>query len=287
MENKKVLVTGSSSFTGAYVLNQLKSHGYSYIEQADRTVDLRDYESVLDMVCRVKPRYIIHLAALSYVGHDNVNEIYDVNLLGTINLLRALEESQLKLCKVVLASSANIYGNVEGEISETQQPAPINHYGVSKFSMEMAASQWKNKLPLVICRPFNYTGVGQAEHFLVPKIVKHFQEKKEVIELGNINVYRDFSDVRDIAKWYVKLLEAEDVSLYVNFCSGKLTSIRDIINELNMLAGYQIDVKVNLEFVRENEIMKLCGNDELLQKILDKDDRRPIKDTLSWMYNNS
>jgi nucleoside-diphosphate-sugar epimerase len=286
MSNKTVLVTGSSSFTGAYVLSELKSQGFSFIDNVDKSVDLRNYDSVVNLVNKVKPDYVIHLAALSFVGNTNINEIYETNLLGTLNLLRALDESGLNLRKVVLASSANIYGNVEGTISESQKPEPVNHYGISKFSMEMAARQWKNKLPLLICRPFNYTGVGQAEHFLVPKIIKHFQEKKRFIELGNIDVYRDFSDVRDIAQWYVKALVSKDSNLNVNFCSGKLTSLRSIIHELNVLAGYTIDVRVNPDFVRDNEIIKLCGDDTLLKKLIDVSERKSIQDTLMWMYNS-
>lgn len=286
MSNKKVLVTGSSSFTGSYVLSELKSQGFTFVENADKSVDLRDYNSVLRLINKVEPDYVIHLAALSFVGNTNVNEIYQTNLLGTINLLRALEESELKLCKVVLASSANIYGNVEGVISESQKPEPVNHYGISKFSMEMAARQWEEKLPLIICRPFNYTGIGQASHFLVPKIIEHFKNNKATIELGNIDVSRDFSDVRDIARWYVKLLCTDEVNLTVNFCSGKLISLRSIIQELNEISGYIINVEVNPEFLRDNEIMELCGNNELLQNLINVGECKTIKDTLQWMYNS-
>jgi len=285
MSNKTVLVTGSSSFTGAYVLSELNSQGFSFVDNADKSVDLRNYVSVVNLVNKVKPDYVIHLAALSFVGNTNTNEIYETNLLGTINLLRSLDESGLKLRKVVLASSANIYGNVEGTISEGQKPEPVNHYGISKFSMEMAARQWEDKLPLVICRPFNYTGVGQAENFLVPKIIKHFQEKQKIIELGNIDIYRDFSDVRDIAQWYVKILDSKEVNFNVNFCSGKLTSLREIIQKLNKLANYTIDVRVNPDFVRDNEIMKLCGDNQLLQSIIDIGNRKSIQETLQWMYD--
>jgi nucleoside-diphosphate-sugar epimerase len=287
MLNKKVLVTGSSSFTGYYVLDELKSHGYTVIEQTGVAVDLRCLESVKNLVNSVKPNYVIHLAALSFVGHENINEIYETNLLGTINLLRALEEADIDLQKVVLASSANIYGNVTTEkINEQQTANPANHYGISKYAMEMAANQWKNKLPIIITRPFNYTGVGQAAHFLIPKIVSHFQQQKAVIELGNIDVYRDFSDVRDIAQWYVALLDSDKVDFTVNFCSGKLVSLAEIIDELNKIANYCIKVKVNPDFVRENEIKKLCGDNNFLKSLVGVKSSISIRDTLLWMYEN-
>ncbi len=287
MSNKKVLVTGSSSFTGHYVLEELKLHGFTIVVQTGEQVDLRCFDSVKNLVNTVKPDYVIHLAAMSFVGHDNINEIYETNLLGTINLLRALDEADIELQKVVLASSANIYGNIAVEnISEDQPANPANHYGISKFAMEMAAKQWVGKLPIVITRPFNYTGVGQAAHFLVPKIVSHFQQQKTVIELGNIDVYRDFSDVRDIAKWYVAILASDKIGLTVNFCSGKLVSLRYIIEELNNIAGYKIKVEVNPDFVRDNEIKRLCGENKLLKSFVDTKDAKSIKETLRWMYKN-
>lgn len=284
MCKKRVLVTGSASFTGKYVLEELEKQGFSFIDKVDKSIDLRDYNSVVRLVDTVKPDYVIHLAAQSFVGHTNINEVYETNLLGTINLLKALDESSLNISKVVLASSANIYGNIAGKIKENHPPEPVNHYGISKFAMEMAAKQWINKLPLVICRPFNYTGVGQANHFLIPKVVKHFQERRASIELGNIDVYRDFSDVRDIAKWYVKTLDLQEDNYIVNFCSGKLISLRDIIEKMNELSDYKIDVRVNPAFVRDNEIFKLCGDDQKLQKLINLDNRKSINETLLWMY---
>lgn len=282
----RVLVTGSSSFTGHYVQGELETRGYTVVEPPQKFIDLRDYKCVLDWVNMVKPDYVIHLAALSFVGHGDINQIYETNLLGSINLLRALGESKLDLCKVVLASSANIYGNVNQErISESQPANPANHYGISKYAMELAADQWKDRLPIVIVRPFNYTGVGQAGHFLVPKIVNHFQDKKIEIELGNIDVYRDFSDVRDVARWYVELLSSGSSVSCVNFCTGVLTSLRDIICMLNDIAGYEIEVKVNSAFVRENEIKKLCGDSALLLSLVTDKSARPIKETLAWMYS--
>ena len=281
----KVLVTGSSSFTGYYVLNELAAHGYTVLEPPKKDIDLRDYESVFDWVNTVRPNYVIHLAALSFVGHGDINEIYETNLLGSINLLRALVESKLNLRKVVLASSANIYGNVnEKRIRENQPATPANHYGISKHAMELAADQWKDRLPIVIVRPFNYTGVGQAGHFLVPKIVNHFRDRKIEIELGNIDVYRDFSDVRDVASWYIELLSSGSSVNCVNFCTGVLTSLRDIICMLNDIAGYEIRVKVNSAFVRENEIKELCGDNTLLLSLTSDKKVRSFKETLEWMY---
>lgn len=286
MTHKRVLMTGSSSFTGAYVKLELSRQGYTFYD-IDKSVDLRDYDKVVEMVTAVKPHYVIHLAALSFVGNTNINEIYETNLLGTTNLLRALDQADLSLKKVILASTANLYGRVSGTITEQTLPSPVNHYGISKYAMEMAAAQWRDTLPLIITRPFNYTGIGQAGHFLVPKIVEHFRQKQDKIELGNVDVSRDFSDVRDVARWYVELLGSEHTQLTVNLCSNTLISLRSIIEKLNDLAGYKINIEVNPEFVRDNEIMELCGDNSLLQSVINIGKCNSINDTLQWMYKAS
>ncbi|WP_137984288.1 GDP-mannose 4,6-dehydratase, partial [Pseudomonas viridiflava] len=88
---------------------------------------------------------------------------------------------------------------------------------------------WHARLPLVITRPFNYTGVGQAENFLLPKIVSHFTQRESTIELGNLDVWRDFSDVRAVTSAYRGLLEARPLGKTLNVCSGVTHSLREVI----------------------------------------------------------
>ena len=216
---KSILITGINSFTGNYLSGLLKRKGYkvygSVYKKQDESIknnyfyaNLFDLDSIKELVENVKPDKVIHLAAISFVSHENINELYNTNLLGTRNLLSSLEQSNKKPEQIILASSANIYGNVENEMIDEKYPfKPLNDYAISKASMELMANIWKEKLPITILRPFNYTGIGQSKKFLIPKIIHHFQMKKKFIELGNIEVFRDFSDVRDVAEIYSEILD--------------------------------------------------------------------------------
>ena len=195
---------------------------------------------------KAQPDYVVHLAAISFVAHGDIQEFYRVNLLGTINLLSALTEVEKPLRKILLASSANVYGNVDVDIiDESVCPQPANHYAISKLAMEHAARLWFDTLPIIITRPFNYTGIGQAEHFLLPKIVAHFKRGEKEIELGNLEVERDFSDVRSVVRIYRQLLESAINSEIFNVCSGHGISLAKILQIMVALAGYEINVHVN------------------------------------------
>lgn len=293
---KKVLLTGVDGFTGKYVEQELLNQGYHVIglvrnnpKEGQIECDLTKLEDVVDCLGVSKPNYIIHLAALSFVGHAEPKAFYDVNIFGTLNLLEAAKQIGLTLEKCIIASSANIYGNPSSvtRINESVVPSPVNHYAMSKLAMEHMVRLWFNCYPILITRPFNYTGPGQAENFLIPKIVTHFKKKLPYIELGNTDIARDFSDVRDIAVSYVKLLESKASSEIVNLCSGNIIPLREVILMMEDIAGYKIDVRVNPSFVRENEIKVLIGDNSKLLKLIGSTPCISLKKTLIDMYHAS
>ena len=292
----RVLVTGAAGFTGRYMVGELADAGYTVIgtvhsignaasESTLIPCDLCDRSSVFLLVKQIQPDHVVHLAAIPFVAHGNVQEIYQVNLFGTINLLSALADLGKPLWKVILASSANVYGNVDVDIiDETVCPQPANHYAISKLAMEHAARLWFDRLPLVITRPFNYTGVGQAEHFLLPKIVAHFKRREKEIELGNLDVERDFSDVRAIVRIYRQLLESPAVGEIVNICSGRSTSLAEVLRIMAAISGYEIDARVNPTFVRANEVKQLVGSNAKLYNLIGAQKSISFFETLHWMY---
>ena len=292
----RALLTGRNGFTGHYVAAELEAAGYEVVGLSDRqdggdtgsiTVNLLDREAVRAAVLAVQPEVVLHLAAISFVAHGDVEEIYRVNVVGTRNLLQALTELARRPQLVVLASSANIYGNAEVEpITEDTPPAPANDYAVSKLAMEYMARLWMDRLPVVITRPFNYTGVGQSEDFLIPKIVAHFRRGEKVIELGNTQVVRDFGDVRDVARAYASIVKTCPLGGTFNICSGVGHSLAEILDMMAEIAGYRIEVRVNQAFVRSNEVARLVGSNGRLRQMTGGVPAMPLKDTLAWMYGS-
>jgi nucleoside-diphosphate-sugar epimerase len=228
------------------------------------------------------------LAGISFVPHSDVRQIYDVNLFGTLNILDALSELKLTPGKVVIASSANVYGNPQVEmIDENVQPEPVNHYANSKLAMEFMARAYFDRLRILITRPFNYTGVGQGGQFLIPKIVAHFKERKKEIELGNLDIVRDFSDVRFVSDIYKRLMECDNASEIVNVCSGRGISLQEIIGKMREMTGHSIKTVKNLEFVRKNEVKTLVGSNRKLFSLLGDQKVYSIEETLRWMLEAS
>ncbi|UOV06583.1 GDP-mannose 4,6-dehydratase [Pseudoxanthomonas sp. F37] len=290
---KRVLVTGALGFTGRYLMDELSRSGYQVVGmgsgESDRAdyhrVDLTDAEAMRSLLADLQPRIVIHLAALAFVGHGDADDFYRVNVIGTRHLLDAAAGAGNRPDCVLLASSANVYGNAsEGSLSESTPPAPANDYAVSKLAMEYMARLWSDRLPIVVARPFNYTGVGQASNYLLPKIVAHFRRRAERIELGNLDVSRDFSDVRTVVHLYRRLVETRDaVGGTYNISSGQAHSLREVVAMCSELTGHDLEIEVNPAFVRANEVKVLRGDNASLRALLGDWQAAPLRETLRWM----
>ena len=280
----RMLVTGADGFTGVHFVKQAKESGYEVFEF---NANLTDPQAVQVQVNAAAPDVVVHLAAISFVGHDSTIAFYDVNVIGTLNLLDALLKLPKPPTRVLLASSANVYGNCEqSPISESQMPAPLNHYAMSKLAMEHLAKTYADRLPLFFVRPFNYTGPGQVESFVIPKLVAHFKKRASTVELGNLTVEREYNDVRMVTSAYLKLLDKAVVGQTYNICSSKTYTLHQVIDTLVELTGHQIKVVVNPAFVRANELHRLCGDASKLDKTIGASDSIALKDTLRWMLES-
>lgn len=293
---KRVLITGKSGFTGRYMAAEMASAGYrvsglgvSPSSGADYYhADLNNKTELKAAIECILPDVVIHLAAQAFVGHDNANDFYHVNLMGARNLLEALSQGQKVPEAILMVSSANVYGNrFEGMLAEHSLPDPANDYAVSKLAMEHMARLWMDRLPIIITRPFNYTGVGQTDSFLLPKIVAHFKRKADVIELGNLDVWRDFSDVRTLVNAYRRLIEARAFGQTVNVCSGTTHSLREVMAMCEQITGHNMSIQVNPAFVRANEVKTLCGDASLLRSLIGDWQTPDLSDTLRWMLEQA
>jgi nucleoside-diphosphate-sugar epimerase len=277
----KLLVTGASGFTGKHFVKAAHDYGHEVIAFE---ADLRDCDAVKQQVLLAAPEAVVHLAGISFVGHADPCAFYHVNVIGTLNLLDALTALTQPPRGILLASSANVYGNCEqSPITEEQSPAPVNHYAMSKLAMEYMARTYLDRLPLFFARPFNYIGPGQRESFVTPKLVAHFVQRAESVDLGNLDVEREFNDVRFVCEAYLQLLDKAVPGEVYNICSGKPIALKSVFDLLSQITGHHMQIKLNPAFVRNNEINRLYGSTEKLYRLVGDIPLPPLQDTLHWM----
>lgn len=294
----RILVTGASGFTGRHFITQAQLLGHECVALSSNRkgnklkhistlyANLTDKVSLERALGNEEFDAIVHLAAISFVAHGDIDEIYTTNLLGTTNLIDVVNEVSQKPAHFLVASSGNIYGNTQQlPISEENEFNPVNDYAASKCAMEMALKVRSQSTNITVVRPFNYTGLGQADHFLIPKIVKAFKQRQDELELGNLDVSRDFSDVRDVVSAYLALLEQGHQGTF-NVCSGRAVALSQVLKLCEELSGRKMKVVVNPNFVRSNEIKTLFGDDSKLRDAIGEYRRYDLKQTLEWMINN-
>ena len=276
----RILVTGAAGFTGRHFVEAARAAGHVPLALA---ADLRDRAAVAAEVARLRPEAVVHLAGIAFVGHTDEREFYDVNLFGTLNLLEALAGGAAPR-RVLLASSANVYGNSEkSPLSESEPPAPVSHYAASKAAMESLARARGAELSLVIARPFNYTGPGQSDSFVIPKLIDHFRRRATTVALGNLDVEREYNDVRFVCEAYLRLLDPRVPSGTYNVCTGVTYDLSTVLRTLERMTGHRITVEVDPALVRPNEIRRLCGNPARLEAAVGQLAQPSLMETLTWM----
>lgn len=287
MHTPSILITGAKGFTGLYLSDAAKKASFKVYTLA---ANLNDVESLEKEVLEAKPDFVAHLAGISFVASKDHEAFYRVHALGTSNLLQALTKLQNAPKKILLASSATVYGNSVNHLSiEDQALTPIDHYATSKVAMEEMAKTFFNRLPIVIARPFNYTGIGQKGNFLIPKLVDHFAKQKPFIELGNLNIEREFNDVNMICDAYLKLLDLGKANEVYNVCTGQARSLQFVLDTLKKITAHNIEIRVNPDFVRASEVHRMVGNPEKLNRLLTSNSLSlqvpPLEDTFKQMLS--
>ena len=281
------LITGASGFTAQHFISYLKARGED-VFATSTTLDsaikcnFQDEAAIKALLREIQPERVVHLTGAYGTDPKMAELFHDVHVRQTENLIKACA-SLATPPVIALASSAHVYGNRGGKILETAPLVPISAYAASKIEMEALASKWSKETPLFVARSFNYTGTGQSEKFLIPKIVKHFKEKAPTLTLGDISIERDFSDVRDIIQYYMAMFSANPAGHTVNFCSGDIVSVKSIVLTCMEITGHELKMEQSPLLMRPNEIQTLYGSTEKLVGLTGLKPTYTMKQTLESM----
>lgn len=276
----KALITGINGFVGPYLQKELEAEGYEVFglgqEKIDKVkyfqADIVDLARVKKIIKAVSPTHVYHLAGISSPSFAEKNsELTNaVNIDGTKNLLEACLGLASKP-KVLVVSSSHVYGGPNKlPVSESHLLLGEGVYAESRIKQERVVEQYFNFLPVVVTRSFNHTGAGQPDNMVLPKIIKHIVEIKNGLrsrlELGNIEVKRDFTDVRDVVKAYKQLLECGKEGFTVNVCRGESIALKDVISHVKVLAQLDnLEIYINPDFVRSKDVLDMYGDNSLLK----------------------
>lgn len=298
---KRLFLTGHEGFVGQTLRSLFTAPG-SRVRDVEVVLpaaryDLRDPASLERALPADALDCVIHLAAQSFVPESfrDPRRTYDVNFLGTLNLFQALKNRGFA-GRVLYVSSAEVYGQVDpGEmpIDERRAPRPRSPYGVSKVAAEALCGQWRETegLDVVVARPFNHIGPGQTDRFVVASFTRQVAEIKlgqrpPVIEIGDVEVTRDFTDARDVVEAYLLLLERGAAGEIYNICSGREVWIRDLLPTLFELAGVEAKIAQDPARLRPAEQKRLLGSYEKLHRCTGwaptTELRTSLADALGW-----
>ncbi len=278
---ERLLVTGLDGFVGSSVRALLEWDTARYTLAVPRnTLELRDRMMLETAIAETRPDCILHLAAQSFVPIAVKDPLltYEINFLGTLNLLEALK-AQNFTGRFLYVSSGDVYGRVPPDalpVTEQQPVQPRNPYAVSKAAAELLCRQWvlTQDFDIVIARPFNHVGPGQSPWFAVSDFARQLAEirlgrRAPEIRVGALDVTRDFTDVRDVVRAYLLLLEHGQHGETYNVCSGQERSIRDALNRLIQLSGVDCRIVEEAERARPGEQARMCGSYDKLRRETD------------------
>jgi GDP-4-dehydro-6-deoxy-D-mannose reductase len=288
----RAAVTGSSGFVAGHLVPYLRSLGDEVVtldRSGEPPVDVTDTHRVRDVLRRERPDAVYHLAGLSHVGAswDAPETVFRVNAEGTLSVLRACADAGVE--RVIVAGSADEYGVVDVDdlpITEDAPIRPITPYGASKAAADILAGQAfaADGLGTLRVRAFNHTGPGQISTMLVPglaaRIAAAERDGRQVISVGNLDVVRDLTDVRDVIRAYRLLVERGAPGDAYNVCSGRGVSVRDVAEALLAMSEAPLELVVDPELVRPVDVPRLVGSPAKLNAATGWEPEIPLEQTL-------
>jgi GDP-4-dehydro-6-deoxy-D-mannose reductase len=288
----RVAVTGSSGFVGSHLVPYLRSRGDDVVT-IDRTgtppVDVTAAAEVREVLRAARPEAVYHLAALSHVGRswDAPEAVFRINAVGALNVLRACIDAGVG--RVLVAGSADVYGAVDPDdlpLTEESPIRPVTPYGASKAAADVLALQAHlgDGLGTLRVRAFNHTGPGQGASMLVPGMAQRIadaeREGGSKVAVGNVDVVRDLSDVRDVVRAYRLLVERGEAGVAYNVCSGRGVSVREIAEVMLSMSDAPLELVVDPALVRPVDVPRLVGSPARLRAATGWGAEIPLETTL-------
>ena len=268
----KVLVTGCNGFAGRHALAALRQAGHD-VAGGDISrppggdgpcfpLDVRDLGSIVRVLSEARPNAILHLGGIAFVplGWTEPQLVFSVNTIGTLNLLDAVRQ-HAPATRVLVVTSAEVYGShpTPAPLAEDAPYRPDNIYGVAKAAADHATLLYAahHRLQVMVARPSNHIGAGQSKDFVSSSFAAQLADiaagTAPLMRVGNLDQRRDFTDVRDVARAYVRLLEQGRPGLAYNIASGRMIPVRDILDTLCDIARIRPRIEVDPVLFRPNE----------------------------------
>ena len=286
-----LLLTGANGFVGRYVQAALPC-----VPLPDG-LDLRDRAALTAAVAAMRPDAVLHLAAQIFVpaAFENPRETFDINFTGTLNLLEALQAAEFR-GRMLFVGSGDTYGQVSEAALPVREDHPLrprNPYAVSKVAAEALCYQWSQTsgFEIVMVRPFNHIGPGQSPRFVLADFARQVMEirlgrRAPVLQVGDIDVTRDFTDVRDVVRAYGLLLERGRNGEVYNVCSGREYRIRDLLQLLLTLAGVDARIEQDPARLRRAEQRRMVASFAALQRDTGWQPAIPMEQSLQDVLND-
>ncbi len=311
---EKILITGITGFVGSHLAEYLLHEGGNEIYglrrwrsrleniapiQNDLQLiegDITDALSMADLIQKVRPNYIFHLAAQSFVPTSWVapDATLTTNIRGQVNLFEAVRAAGLE-CRIQVAGSSEEYGLVHPDelpITEDNPLRPLSPYAVSKVTQDLLAWQYHQSygLDIVRTRGFNHTGPRRGEVFVCSSFAKQIAEveagrRAPIIRVGNLEATRDFTDVRDMVRGYMLALQKGKAGEVYNLCSGRDIRIGDVLDQLVAMSDVKIEIEQDPERLRPSDVPILRGSAAKFHADTGWEPRIPFSQTLADTLN--
>lgn len=300
----RVLIFGAGGFVGSYLCKEFLNNGYK-VSGTDKgegsalpsevdfyKTDLMQSDEVEKLIGQIQPDIIVNLAAISSVGASwNMPQTtMAINVIGALNIMEAARKSEQKP-RILFVGSSEEYVISENPLDENTQLNANNPYGISKVTQEQFAKLYREQYGLKIycVRPFNHTGIGQRDSFVLPSFCKQVAEIEKSgrdgkIQVGNLKVKRDFSHVKDVVRAYRMIVESDNCNQIYNVGSGNAYSLEDMLTYIIGLSNQHIEIEVDQNRIRPTDQPVICCDRSLIGKELGWEPQYNVYDALKEMY---